>query len=114
MRWNGFTENKSKFKISRWWPQGAALDIGKTKHNSKLANNKRFDKRISVKQNFLISSLFPDFGMSILYSVIARRTTVLARFASCIGNFSEITEVVLAKIWGSDSRLRGYDLYNLA
>lgn len=36
--------------------------------------------------------------MSILYSVIARRTTVLARFASCIGNFSEITEVVLAKI----------------
>ena len=77
-------------------------------HNS-TANNKRFDKQISDKQNFLISSLLPDFGMSILYSVIARRTTVLARFASCIGNFSEITEVVLAKIWGSDSRPRGYD-----
>merc|ERR1712038_746646 len=75
-------------------------------HNT-TKDNKRFDKRISDKQISLISSLIPDFAMSILYSVIARRTTVLARFASCIGNFSEITEVVLAKIWDSDSRPKG-------
>jgi vesicle-associated membrane protein 7 len=36
--------------------------------------------------------------MAIIYSVIARRSTVLCRFAACIGNFSEVTDVVLAKI----------------
>ncbi len=36
--------------------------------------------------------------MSIIYTVIARRTTVLARFASCIGNFADVTELLLGKI----------------
>ncbi|RZF48652.1 hypothetical protein LSTR_LSTR010742 [Laodelphax striatellus] len=36
--------------------------------------------------------------MPILYSVVARGTTVLAKFATCAGNFSEVTEQILAKI----------------
>jgi len=34
----------------------------------------------------------------ILYCVIARGTTVLARHASCVGNFAEISDLVLAKV----------------
>ncbi|XP_025087433.1 vesicle-associated membrane protein 7-like [Pomacea canaliculata] len=36
--------------------------------------------------------------MPILFSVIARGTTVLAKYASCAGNFTEVTEQILAKI----------------
>ena len=36
--------------------------------------------------------------MPLLYSVIARGTTVLARYATCAGNFAEVTEQILAKI----------------
>lgn len=43
--------------------------------------------------------------MPILYSVIARRTTVLASFASCPGNFPEVTEQILAKIGPEDGKL---------
>ena len=34
----------------------------------------------------------------LLYSLIARGTTVLARQAACAGNFSEVTEQILSKI----------------
>ncbi|XP_013775404.1 vesicle-associated membrane protein 7-like [Limulus polyphemus] len=36
--------------------------------------------------------------MPILYSVVSRGTTVLAKYASCAGNFLEVTEQILAKI----------------
>ncbi|KAM8711960.1 hypothetical protein ACLKA7_012470 [Drosophila subpalustris] len=36
--------------------------------------------------------------MPILYSVIARGTTVLAKFAECVGNFAEVTEQIVGKI----------------
>ncbi|XP_034475887.1 vesicle-associated membrane protein 7 [Drosophila innubila] len=36
--------------------------------------------------------------MPILYSVIARGTTVLAKFADCVGNFAEVTEQIVGKI----------------
>ncbi|XP_055913124.1 vesicle-associated membrane protein 7 isoform X1 [Eupeodes corollae] len=36
--------------------------------------------------------------MPILYSVISRGTTVLAKFAECVGNFAEVTEQIISKI----------------
>ncbi|XP_034106173.1 vesicle-associated membrane protein 7 [Drosophila albomicans] len=36
--------------------------------------------------------------MPILYSVIARGTTVLAKFAECVGNFAEVTEQIISRI----------------
>lgn len=36
--------------------------------------------------------------MPILYSVISRGNTVLAKYASCAGNFAEVTEQIIAKI----------------
>lgn len=36
--------------------------------------------------------------MPILYSVISRNATVLARNAICAGNFAEVTEQILDKI----------------
>ncbi|EDW09857.1 vesicle-associated membrane protein 7 [Drosophila mojavensis] len=36
--------------------------------------------------------------MPILYSVIARGTTVLAKFAECVGNFAEVTEQIMGRI----------------
>lgn len=35
--------------------------------------------------------------MPILYTVVARGSTVLAKYASCTGNFDEVTESILAK-----------------
>lgn len=43
--------------------------------------------------------------MPILYSVVARGTTVLAKFASCAGNFAEITEQILRRIPPENSKL---------
>jgi vesicle-associated membrane protein 7 len=43
--------------------------------------------------------------MPILFTVIARGTTVLAKYAACAGNFSEVTEQILAKIPPADSKL---------
>jgi len=43
--------------------------------------------------------------MPILYTVVARGTTVLVKHAACAGNFSEVTEQVLNKIPAEDSRL---------
>lgn len=36
--------------------------------------------------------------MPILYAVVSRRTTVLAKHAVCPGNFSDVTEQILEKI----------------
>lgn len=36
--------------------------------------------------------------MPLLYCVIARGSTVLSRYASCAGNFSEVTEQILQRI----------------
>lgn len=36
--------------------------------------------------------------MPILYSVICRGSTVLVKYATCAGNFGEVTEQIIAKI----------------
>ncbi|XP_066589200.1 vesicle-associated membrane protein 7 [Prorops nasuta] len=43
--------------------------------------------------------------MPILYSVVARGPTILARHASCAGNFEQVTEQILAKIPPQDDKL---------
>ncbi|XP_033210638.1 vesicle-associated membrane protein 7 [Belonocnema kinseyi] len=43
--------------------------------------------------------------MPILYSVVARGPTVLAKHASCTGNFEEVTEQILAKIPPTNDKL---------
>ncbi|KAK3923229.1 Vesicle-associated membrane protein 7 [Frankliniella fusca] len=43
--------------------------------------------------------------MPILYSVIARGTTVLAKYAACAGNFAEVTEIIMAKIPPENSKM---------
>lgn len=43
--------------------------------------------------------------MPILYSVVARGTTVLAKFTSCAGNFAEVTEQILSRIPPENSKL---------
>ncbi|XP_078600792.1 vesicle-associated membrane protein 7-like isoform X2 [Branchiostoma floridae x Branchiostoma japonicum] len=46
-----------------------------------------------------------DSEMPILYSVVARGTTVLAKFASCAGNFSEVTEQILSRVSPENAKL---------
>ena len=48
---------------------------------------------------------FTSETMPILYSVVARGTTVLAKFASCAGNFAEVTEQILSRIPPENSKL---------
>lgn len=48
---------------------------------------------------------FSDFTMPILYSVVARGTTVLAKYASCPGNFTEVTDQILTKIPPENGKL---------
>lgn len=43
--------------------------------------------------------------MPILYAVVSRGTTVLARYAHCIGNFSEVADQVLSQIGPDDSKM---------
>lgn len=43
--------------------------------------------------------------MPILYSVVARGTTILAKYASCTGNFDEVTENILTKIPPQNDKL---------
>ena len=54
--------------------------------------------------------------MAILYSVISRKNIILARYAGCIGNFAEITDLVLGRI-DTDARSKmtyqsGHYLYH--
>ena len=43
--------------------------------------------------------------MPILYGVVARGTTVLAKYATCAGNFQEITEHILKRIGPEDAKM---------
>lgn len=43
--------------------------------------------------------------MPILYSVVSRGNTVLAKYASCAGNFAEVTEQIIAKIPPQNDKL---------
>lgn len=43
--------------------------------------------------------------MPILYSLVARGTVVLAKYASCTGNFFEFTEQILSKLPPHDAKL---------
>ncbi|KAF5289933.1 hypothetical protein FQA39_LY14942 [Lamprigera yunnana] len=43
--------------------------------------------------------------MPILYSVISRGATVLAKYAACAGNFPEVTEQIISKIPLQDNKL---------
>lgn len=43
--------------------------------------------------------------MPILYSVISRGTTVLAKYAQCVGNFAEVTEQIMLKIKAENHKL---------
>ncbi|XP_064607589.1 vesicle-associated membrane protein 7-like [Liolophura sinensis] len=43
--------------------------------------------------------------MPILFSVVSRGSTVLAKYASCAGNFTEVSEQVLAKISPENAKL---------
>lgn len=43
--------------------------------------------------------------MPIIYSVVARGTTILAKHATCAGNFAQVTEQILHKITGDNSKL---------
>uniref|UniRef100_A0A182PV13 Vesicle-associated membrane protein 7 n=1 Tax=Anopheles epiroticus TaxID=199890 RepID=A0A182PV13_9DIPT len=43
--------------------------------------------------------------MPILYSMVSRGQTVLARYADCIGNFTEVTEQIIPKIQLIDHKL---------
>ncbi|KAK2717477.1 hypothetical protein QYM36_006302, partial [Artemia franciscana] len=48
--------------------------------------------------------------MPILYSVIARGKIVLARFATCSGNFGEVADQILPKIDSADASKLTYGL----
>ncbi|XP_077984986.1 vesicle-associated membrane protein 7-like [Glandiceps talaboti] len=43
--------------------------------------------------------------MPILFSVVARGTTILAKYASCQGNFNEVTEQILMKVPPENAKL---------
>ncbi|OWF54864.1 vesicle-associated membrane protein 7-like [Mizuhopecten yessoensis] len=43
--------------------------------------------------------------MPILFAVVARGATVLAKYASCAGNFTEVTEQIISKIAPENSKL---------
>lgn len=43
--------------------------------------------------------------MPILYSVVSRGSTVLAKYATCAGNFAEVTEQIISKIPPQNNKL---------
>jgi len=43
--------------------------------------------------------------MQILYCVVSRGNTVLTKYASCVGNFSEISDLVISKIPYGDGKM---------
>ncbi|XP_018336184.1 vesicle-associated membrane protein 7 [Agrilus planipennis] len=43
--------------------------------------------------------------MPILYSVISRGKTILAKYATCAGNFAEVTEQIISKIPSQNDKL---------
>ncbi|KAF5282176.1 hypothetical protein FQR65_LT02873 [Abscondita terminalis] len=62
--------------------------------------------RLLVIANRGIANLIQDLIlMPILYSVVSRGATVLAKYASCAGNFPEVTEQIISKIPLQDNKL---------
>ncbi|PWS21529.1 hypothetical protein DKP78_23100, partial [Enterococcus faecium] len=53
----------------------------------------------------LPSSISLLVAMAILFAVVARGTTILAKHAWCGGNFLEVTEQILAKIPSENNKL---------
>lgn len=53
---------------------------------------------ICYRLPFGISKSLGVVSMPILYSVISRGTTVLAKYAECVGNFAEVTDQIISKI----------------
>lgn len=51
------------------------------------------------------SSISLLVAMAILFAVVARGTTILAKHAWCGGNFLEVTEQILAKIPSENNKL---------
>lgn len=43
--------------------------------------------------------------MPILYGLVARGSTVLAKHATCAGNFAEVSEGVIKKVAGHDEKM---------
>ena len=43
--------------------------------------------------------------MPVLFAVVARGQTILAKYASCAGNFTEVVDQVLSKIPPENSKL---------
>jgi len=43
--------------------------------------------------------------MPILYTVVSRGNTVLAKYADCVGNFTEVTETLISKIQLTNHKL---------
>lgn len=43
--------------------------------------------------------------MPIIFSIVARGSTVLAKHASCVGNFTEIVDQVLPKISPENAKM---------
>lgn len=43
--------------------------------------------------------------MPILYSVVSRGQTILAKYATCAGNFAEVTEQIISKIPAYNDKL---------
>lgn len=54
---------------------------------------------------FIIISFRNTTVMPLLYSVISRGTTVLAKYAECVGNFAEVTEQIMTKISSDNHKL---------
>lgn len=52
-----------------------------------------------------VDGVLSGFIMPLLYSVVARGTTVLAKYATCTGNFEDVTEHILAKIPPNNDKL---------
>ena len=52
-----------------------------------------------------MSSFLEYLKMPLLYSVVSRGITILAKYATCPGNFAEVTSQILAKIPPEDSKL---------
>lgn len=64
----------------------------------------------NVKQELVLIKncnffLVPAINMPILYSVVARGTIILAKYAACVGNFEEVTAKILAKIPPENDKL---------
>ena len=51
---------------------------------------------------------FTSYTLGIIYAVIARGTTVLAHYACCHGNFSEVAQQVLKNIRSEDDGMLTY------